>query len=358
MCLSSSSLRIASAQIPAHFFPPLVASSAPLGVICPRLAERWGLTPALTIHAAVGDHPASVYATAPPEHQLTVSIGTSSQISRVAFTDAHEATRTGPAHPAVLQSHLPSPPSSVERRPYICPFNQRTLLLCASLNGGNVLQTFVEGLERATRELSADDGVPSSASVDDDDDNDRRKRAVQRMFARLIREATALHQQQTTSTEDSVLPICDARFFGERSTPDARGSLSHLSFPLLSPSQPLGGTGALFLSLCQGVITNLRNLIVDSGAVGLSDVVHPMLRDMRTVRCVGAAMQRNPLLPKFVAQVFGVSSSDVVVASSESQQGDADAAHGAALLALDWATINSKLWQQQQQVELASTLDR
>lgn len=341
-----------------------MASSASLGTICPLLAERWGLPVGVSIHAAVGDHPASVYATAPPEHELTVSIGTSSQVSRVAFTDAHLATdgdggKSVPVAAASVVLQPPPPPSAVERRPYICPFNQRTLLLCASLNGGNVLQTFVEGMERAARELSADDD--SAVSVAADGDDDQRKRRVQRMFARLIREATALHKQQSTATDASVLPICDARFFGERSTPDARGSLSHLSVPLLSPSQPLGGVGALFLALCQGVIANLRNLIVDSGAptaAGLSVVVHPMLRDMRSVRCVGAAMQRNPLLPTFVAEVFGVPASHVVVASAESQQGDADAAHGAALLALDWDPINSKLWEKEQQAESFSPLNQ
>jgi len=60
----------------------------------------------------------------------------------------------------------------------------------------------------------------------------------------------------------------------------------------------------------------------------------------------------------FVAEVFGVPASNVVVASVESQQGDADAAHGAALLALDWEPINSKLWEKEQQVESFSPLNQ
>ena len=55
-------------------------------------------------------------------------------------------------------------------------------------------------------------------------------------------------------------------------------------------------------------------------------------------------MQRNPLLPRLVGHIFGLPSERVRLVSAEVQHGDADAAHGAALLALDWETINSKLW--------------
>ena len=353
--------RIAAARIPSRLLPRLVASASPLGVICPVLGARWCVSPSLTVHGCVGDHPASVFATDPGEGQLSISIGTSSQLSRVARTppsasvehaSSHEAVSTDKAAPSTVATLSPpsSSSSAVERRPYVFPFHHSTLLLCASLNGGNVLQTFVQGVERAVRELS---GGEESTNVADD----QLAKRIDALFARLIREATALMEQQKSSTSSSTslsppstrssLPLCDARFFGERSEEGARGALSNLSFPLFDPAQPAGGLGAVFFALCRGVISNLRAMIDGGERVSFSSTaaLPPlMLRDLQSIRCVGAAMQRNPLLPHFASEVFDVPPSRVVLSSPLDHHGDADAAHGAALLALDWTARLEPSW--------------
>jgi sugar (pentulose or hexulose) kinase len=382
--------RVVAAGIPLNLLPRLVPPAAPLGALCGRLAVRWGLADDATsaaartmqVHACVGDHPASVYATDVREEELTISIGTSSQLSRVARTTRTVTATPPPADPASSSSAAAAgastaavAASSVERRPYICPFSQRTLLLCASLNGGNVLHSFVTGLERAARDVAALESDADSAllPLSDAEENQRTQRRVAALYARLIRDATALLNADnsaadtTAAAASSSLPVTSAHFFGERSSPDSRGSVSELSVPLFTPQQPLGGAAALFASLCRGVIANLRALAEGSttvdpagapidasdAAVGKATAVPAMLRDVRRIRCVGAAMQRNPLLARFVSEQFRMDPSQVHVAAStqqqqQQQQGDADAAHGAALLALDWAGVNEMLWKAQQ----------
>jgi GNAT superfamily N-acetyltransferase len=269
-----------------------------------------------------------VYAAAPVPEELTISVGTSSQVSRVAISSASMATVSASSTDAPA-----SIPSAVECRPYICPYAQRSLLLCASLNGGNVLQTFVQGVQRMVQDLNF---AASAEEVTED----LRQAQVNAVFARFIREGTAALQHHATMST----PCCDARFFGERTSPAARGSLSNLHVPLLDPFQAGGGSASIFLSLCHGVIANLRRMIDGSkgNSTSAATTPHLMLRDVQSIRCVGAALQRNPLLVHFISEVFGVPAAQVRVTSA--QQGDADAAHGAALLALDWAEVNAPLW--------------
>jgi sedoheptulokinase len=390
--------RVVAAGIPLNLLPRLVPPAAPVGALCGRLAARWGLadddasssssssarSTMIQVHACVGDHPASVYATDVREEELTISIGTSSQLSRVARTERTAMTTPPPADlassaAAAGASTAAVAASSVERRPYICPFSQRTLLLCASLNGGNVLHSFVTGLERAARDVAAlgSDTGAALPPPSDAEENQRMQRRVAALYERLIRDATAMLDADDGAASGSSsaaaaalnsLPVTSARFFGERSSPDSRGSISELSVPFFTPQLPLGGAAALFASLCCGVIANLRALAeggsttvdrnrtaapidANTAAVGKATAVLAMLRDVCRIRCVGAAMQRNPLLARFVSEQFRMEPSQVHVASTQQlqqQQGDADAAHGAALLALDWAGGNEMLWKAQQ----------
>jgi hypothetical protein len=198
------------------------------------------------------------------------------------------------------------------------------------------------------RELS---GGEESTSTTNGTGEQQAKR-LDALFTRLIREATALVQQQTSASSSSLsssptrssLPVCDARFFGERSEEGARGAVSKLSFPLFDPAQPAGGLGTVFLSMCRGVISNLRSMIEHASSTSSAVAPPLMLRDLHSLRCVGAAMHRNPLLPHFASEVFGVPPSRVLLSSPLDHHGDADAAHGAALLALDWAPCIEPAW--------------
>lgn len=377
--------RLEAAQIPLQLLPKLVPSASPLGALDPLLAKRWGLSSHTIVHTAVGDHPASIYAQSLGEGQMSLSMGTSSQVCRVArglFQPAAALTKAASTHNAAAASTPPSP--AVEHRPFIFPLSHSSLLLCASLNGGNVLQTFVQGLERAVRELASDnDAEEKSAAAEDEALVARR---VHRIFAKLIRQGNAILQQQqqqshtSSSAASSVaapaaasspvpLPLCNARFFSERCWPASRGSFTDLSFPLFDPRQQSGGAAAIFLALCRGVVRNLKDLI--EGRADTEDArtapsaacadenpqqqhardLPAMLRDLQSIRCVGAALQRNPLLAHFVAEVFELSPERVVVsfANSQQQHGDADAAQGAALLAMDWERVIAPKWASQLQ---------
>jgi sedoheptulokinase len=297
--------------------PRIVPSASPLGPLHPYFQARWGMTSSLQVHAAIGDHPASLYAIQPPPSQLIINMGTSSQASKVVPTS--ELNLNGKssvpvaAAPAVASEASSTTHSSVECRPYIVPFSESVLLLSASLNGGNVLASFVRGLTRTASELS---GV----SVDEST-----------VWHRLLAQGQQLIDESIQSGTPLQLPQCDARFFSERDAPSSRGSIDQLSFPLFSPSLVGGGAAHLFLALCRGLIVNLRRMI--GGKSGSSS---SLLHGVNSIRLMGAAFERNPILRHFVADVFGMDPTRVLIHSQvDSMQPQSDAAYGAALLALD-----------------------
>ncbi|XP_008300070.1 sedoheptulokinase, partial [Stegastes partitus] len=122
------------AGFPLHLLPRCVSSGSLAGQTC----SSWHGIPAGTpVGAALGDFQCSVYSCMSARTDAVLNISTSAQL-----------TFTMPADFKPLDS--PDPASSIAYFPY---FDSSYLAVAASLNGGNVLATFVEMLKAWMRDL-------------------------------------------------------------------------------------------------------------------------------------------------------------------------------------------------------------
>lgn len=108
-------------------------------------------------------------------------------------------------------------------------FNDRNILVAASLNGGNVLSKFVDLLQRWSTEMGMEQ-VP----VKDD------------LFRLLIEKAGEFEAQCSGMCALSVTPT----LLGERHTPTMRGSVEGIG-----PDVP--SLGQVFSATCAGLVVNL-----------------------------------------------------------------------------------------------------
>ena len=202
-----------------------------------------------------------------------VNISTSAQISCV-ITESQLST--------VREQH-----PHVECWPY---FGSQQLAVAASLNGGNVLMSFVDMLKEWVMEL---------CQIAPNTDN---------VFAHLI---TAGHKKMTSarSKGDEQIMIVP-RVFGERHDPGSRASANTIG--------PMNTSlGCLFAALCRGLVRNLHELMPLSflKAVGVT-----------TIAGTGNALLRNSVLQVAVSDCYHL---------PVSLCANADASVGAALSALD-----------------------
>uniref|UniRef100_A0A3B4Z8M0 Sedoheptulokinase n=1 Tax=Stegastes partitus TaxID=144197 RepID=A0A3B4Z8M0_9TELE len=125
------------AGFPLHLLPRCVSSGSLAGQTC----SSWHGIPAGTpVGAALGDFQCSVYSCMSARTDAVLNISTSAQL-----------TFTMPADFKPLDS--PDPASSIAYFPY---FDSSYLAVAASLNGGNVLATFVEMLKAWMRDLGSE----------------------------------------------------------------------------------------------------------------------------------------------------------------------------------------------------------
>ena len=161
---------LAAVGIPSRVMPEIVSIGGSVGPVCGRVGRaalfggddgQVGTT--VAIYAAVGDHPAGVYATIAALQQRArdpdgptigansrnarvglLNIGTSSQFSAV-LPPPTRSTKTGkPEDAAGWELEQAAVAAGAEVRPF---FHGQRLLVAAALSGGNTLATFAHNVK-------------------------------------------------------------------------------------------------------------------------------------------------------------------------------------------------------------------
>ncbi|CAJ1064392.1 sedoheptulokinase [Xyrichtys novacula] len=230
-----------AAGFPLHLLPQCVSSGGLAGKTC---SDWHGIPAGTPVAAALGDFQCSVYSCMRARTDAVLNISTSAQL-----TFAMPADFKPP--------DSPQPTSSIAYFPY---FNGSYLAVAASLNGGNVLATFVEMLRAWMKEL----GTELSDSC---------------LYEKLIH--CALNQE---TSDLRVSPT----ILGERHDPLCLGQVTDISTTNLS-------LGHVTRALCRGVMHNITSMMPVEclQQAGVSRIVGS-----------GSALARNEVLRQEVEKVF------------------------------------------------------
>ncbi|XP_070774098.1 sedoheptulokinase isoform X2 [Enoplosus armatus] len=223
----------------------LLPQCSPSGGLVGQTCAAWHGIPAGTpVGGALGDFQCSVYSCMSARTDAVLNISTSAQL-----------TFSMPADFRPPDS--PEPASSISYFPY---FDNLYLAVAASLNGGNVLATFVEMLTAWMKEL----GAELSDSC---------------LYEKLIR--CALNQE---TSDLRVSPT----ILGERHNPLCLGQVTNISTTNLS-------LGHLTRALCRGVLDNITSMMPAERLqqAGVSRIV-----------ASGSAIARNEVLKQEVEKAF------------------------------------------------------
>ncbi|KAI6074394.1 sedoheptulokinase [Aix galericulata] len=215
------------------------------GSIAGRTICAWhGIPKGTEVGIALGDFQCSVYSCLTERTDAVLNISTSAQL-------------TISMPPGFQPPETPDPSSAVTYFPY---FNGDYLAVAASLNGGNVLATFVDMVSRWMEELGLQ--VQESA-----------------IYAKIIKAALA--------QDDSKLSI-HPTIFGERHIPEQLASVTSIAASELS-------LGHVTRALCRGIVENLCSML-------------PVQRLMETgvsrILGSGSALARNEVLRQEVERIF------------------------------------------------------
>uniref|UniRef100_A0A673B3G8 Sedoheptulokinase n=1 Tax=Sphaeramia orbicularis TaxID=375764 RepID=A0A673B3G8_9TELE len=272
VCVFSSSMSSVSLQ-EAGFPVRLLPRLRPSGTLAGRTRSQWNGVPMGTaVGVALGDFQCSVYSCMNQRTDLT-------------YCDA-------------VRLH-PSPVSQPDSAPLLLPvFDSSYLGGGASLNGGNVLATFVETLAAWTKELGAE---LSSSSF----------------YEKLI--GCALNQETTDLRVSPTL-------LGERHAPFHLGQVTNISASNLS-------LGHVTRALCRGVVENLTSMMPAESL---------RRAGVRKLIGSGAALARNQVLRQEVERAFPL---PVVYRQN------ADSALGAAMAICDHLQIGDDLLPQKDEAE-------
>ncbi|KAE8287974.1 Sedoheptulokinase [Larimichthys crocea] len=229
------------AGFPLHLLPHCVPSGGLAGQTC---SDWHGIPAGTPVGAALGDFQCSVYSCMSAQTDAVLNISTSAQL-----TFAMPADFKPP--------NSPQPASSISYFPY---FKDSYLAVAASLNGGNVLATFVEMLTAWMKELGAE---LSDSCV----------------YEKMIR--SALNQE---TTDLRVSPTIQ----GERHNPLCLGQVNNISPTNLS-------LGHLTRAMCRGVLDNITSMMPAERLqqAGVSRIVG-----------TGSAIARNQVLRQEVEKAF------------------------------------------------------
>ncbi|KAI1902899.1 hypothetical protein AGOR_G00021060 [Albula goreensis] len=227
---------------PVHLLPVPVQSGSPAGQSC----SEWHGIPAHTpVGAALGDFQCSVYSCMIDRTDAVLNISTSAQLS-FAMPDGFQPPKT------------PASSSPISYFPY---FNGSYLAVAASLNGGNVMATFVEMLTGWMKELGMTDVSDST------------------IYSKLVK--AALDQG---GSDLEVRPT----ILGERHNTSCFGQVSNISASNLS-------LGHVTRALCCGIMGNVVSMmppqtLLESG--------------VKQIRGSGSALARNEVLRQEAEKVF------------------------------------------------------
>ncbi|XP_062969120.1 sedoheptulokinase [Cynocephalus volans] len=247
---------------PVHLLPDI----AEPGSVAGRTSHVWFEIPKGTqVGVAMGDLQTSVYSCMAEKTDAVLNISTSVQLA---------ASMPSGFQPA----QTPDPAAAIAYFPY---FDRTYLGVAASLNGGNVLATFVHMLVR----WMADLGLEVEEST---------------VYSHMIQ--AAVQQRDTCLT---ITPTV----LGERHLPDQLASVTRISPSDLS-------LGHVTRALCRGIIENLHSMLP-----------FQQLKEWGVERVMGSgsALSRNEVLKQEVQRAF-----PLPVSFGQ----DVDAAVGAALIML------------------------
>ncbi|KAM4546869.1 sedoheptulokinase [Fundulus diaphanus] len=223
----------------------LLPRCAPAGALVGQTCSAWHGVPAGTpVGAALGDFQCSVYSCMSAPADAVLNISTSAQL-----TFALPAGFTPPDSPQIE--------SSISYFPY---FDSSYLAVAASLNGGNVLATFVETLTVWIKDF----GAELSDSC---------------MYEKLI--GCALSQE----TSDLMV---SPTILGERHDPRRLGQVTNISACNLS-------LGHVFRALCHGVVSNVASMM---------PLEHLQRAGVSRIVGSGSALARNEVLRQEVERAF------------------------------------------------------
>ncbi|XP_007935667.2 sedoheptulokinase [Orycteropus afer afer] len=247
---------------PVHLLPDI----AEPGSVAGRTSHTWFEIPKGTeVGVALGDLQASVFSCMAQRTNAVLNISTSVQLA-ASMPSGFQPVQT------------PDPLAPVAYFPY---FDRTYLGVAASLNGGNVLATFVHMLV----EWMADLGLEIGESA---------------VYSHMI--------QAAAQQEDTCLTITPT-VLGERHLPDQLASVTRISSSDLS-------LGHVTRALCRGIIQNLQSMLPSQ-----------QLKEWGVERVIGSgsALSRNEVLKQEVQRAF-----PFPVSFGQ----DVDAAVGAALVML------------------------
>ncbi|XP_064534019.1 sedoheptulokinase isoform X1 [Pseudopipra pipra] len=226
---------------PVHLLPEV----GDPGSIAGRTTCAWhGIPKGVKVGIALGDLQCSVYSCLTERTDAILNFSTSAQL-------------TISMPPGFQPPETPDPSSAVTYFPY---FNGDYLAVAASLNGGNVLATFVGMVAQWTEELGLQ--VQESA-----------------IYTRIIQAALAQNHSKL-----SVHPT----IFGERHIPEQLGSVTNIAASELS-------LGHVTRALCRGIVQNLCSMLP---VQRLTDV------GVRRILGSGSALARNEVLKQEVERIF------------------------------------------------------
>ncbi|KAM9117882.1 sedoheptulokinase isoform 3-T3 [Pangshura tecta] len=236
------------------------------GDIAGRMPHDWhGIPKGTEVGIALGDFQCSVYSCMTERTDAVLNISTSAQLTV----------------PMPLGFQPPETPDSLSAVAYFPYFDGNYLAVAASLNGGNVLATFVDMLARWMAELGYE--VLESSVY------------TQMINAALAQNATRL----------SICPTV----FGERHMPEQLASVTSITASDLS-------LGHVTRALCHGIIQNLHSML---------PFQHLKEAGVKRILGSGSALSRNEVLKQEVEKIFPF---PVIYGK------DVDAAMGAAMVML------------------------
>lgn len=228
-----------SIDFPTNLLPKVIKS----GKIAGNLNMSWnGIPEGTPVSVAMGDLQCSIRATLESQQDAVLNISTSAQLAFVVNNISDMGCKT------------------IEHLPY---FDNTYLAVAASLNGGNVLATFVKMLQQWMLDL----GFPTPQA---------------KVWEKLI--ALGLEAQTTSSMK--IIP----HLLGERHSPTAKASVENID---LSNIQ----LGSVFKSLCDSLIDNLHTMMPKE-----------ILRNAQVKRIVGngSGLSRNAVLQRAVEHYYSL----------------------------------------------------
>ncbi|XP_043910264.1 sedoheptulokinase [Protopterus annectens] len=252
-------------DFPVHLLPEVVKS----GRLAGKTSCEWNGVPEGTeVGAALGDMQCSVYSCMIEETDAVMNISTSLQLSYATSTSFTPPSTSDPSSPVA----------------YFPYFDGKYLAVAASLNGGNVLSTFVTMLKHWIQEL----GLEVCDST---------------VYDQMIQSAL-----NKGNTELLIQPT----LLGERHAPNQLASVSNISVSNLS-------LGHVIRALCQGIIQNLHCML---------PCQHLIKSGVKRIMGSGSALSRNEVLKQEFERLY-----TLPVAYGK----NVDSAVGAAMVMLcDW----------------------